>query len=104
MSSTSRRGLVAGALAAVSLSGCYVVPIGSDGMAVYPAAAVPAVVAPAPVYAAPAPAFAPSSTPIPSTMNARLYPYSNVAGTLNLPSTLLQNAAAIRNALARHRA
>ena len=91
MSSTSRRGLVAGALAAVSLSGCYVVPIGSDGMAVYPAAAVPAVVAPAPVYAAPAPAFAPSSTPIPSTMNARLYPSNDLAAQTGMLSGTVTN-------------
>jgi galactose-1-phosphate uridylyltransferase len=41
--------------------------------------------------------------PLHAHLNARLYPYSNVAGTLNLPSTLLQSAAAIRNALSRHR-
>ena len=41
--------------------------------------------------------------PLHAHLNARLYPYSNVAGTLNLPSTLLQSAAAIRSALARHR-
>jgi galactose-1-phosphate uridylyltransferase len=40
--------------------------------------------------------------PLHAHINARLYPYSNVAGTLNLPSTLLQTAAAIRNALGRH--
>jgi galactose-1-phosphate uridylyltransferase len=40
--------------------------------------------------------------PLHAHINARLYPYSNVAGTLNLPSTLLQSATAIRNALGRH--
>jgi galactose-1-phosphate uridylyltransferase len=40
--------------------------------------------------------------PLHAHINARLYPYSNVAGTLNLPSTLLQSAAAIRHALRRH--
>jgi len=40
--------------------------------------------------------------PLHAHLNARLYPYSNVAGTLNLPSTLVQSAAAIRNALRRH--
>ncbi|MGB0059332.1 DUF4921 family protein [Candidatus Binatus sp.] len=40
--------------------------------------------------------------PIHAHINARLYPYSNVAGTLNLPGTLLQSAAAIRNAIGRH--
>jgi hypothetical protein len=91
MSSTSRRGLVAGALAAVSLSGCYVVPIGSDGMAVYPAAAVPAAVAPAAVYAAPASAFPPSSMPIPSTMNARLYPSNDLAAQTGVLSGTVTN-------------
>ena len=40
--------------------------------------------------------------PLHAHLNARLYPYSNVAGTLNLPGTLLQSAAAIRDALLRH--
>ncbi|MFZ0886881.1 MAG: DUF4921 family protein [Candidatus Binataceae bacterium] len=39
--------------------------------------------------------------PLHAHVNARLYPYSNVAGTLNLPRTLLESAAAIRKALAR---
>ncbi|HEY6393891.1 MAG TPA: DUF4921 family protein [Candidatus Binataceae bacterium] len=40
--------------------------------------------------------------PLHAHINARLYPYSNVAGTLNIPSTLLESAAAIRKAMARH--
>lgn len=39
--------------------------------------------------------------PLHAHINARLYPYSNVAGTLNLPNTLLESAAAIRRSLAR---
>jgi galactose-1-phosphate uridylyltransferase len=39
--------------------------------------------------------------PLHAHINARLYPYSNVTGTLNLPSTLLQSAAALRNAMRR---
>lgn len=39
--------------------------------------------------------------PLHAHVNARLYPYSNVAGTLNLPNTLLESAAAIRRSLAR---
>jgi UDPglucose--hexose-1-phosphate uridylyltransferase len=39
--------------------------------------------------------------PLHAHVNARLYPYSNVAGTLNIPKTLLESAAAIRKALAR---
>lgn len=41
------------------------------------------------------------SLPLHAHVNARLYPYSNVAGTLNLPRTLLESAVAIRKALAR---
>ncbi len=39
--------------------------------------------------------------PLHAHINGRLYPYSNVAGTLNLPSMLPQNVAALRKALAR---
>ncbi|HUY28746.1 MAG TPA: DUF4921 family protein [Candidatus Binataceae bacterium] len=39
--------------------------------------------------------------PLHAHINARLYPYSNVAGTLNLPNTLLASATAIREAIAR---
>jgi galactose-1-phosphate uridylyltransferase len=37
--------------------------------------------------------------PLHAHINARLYPYSNVAGTLNVPSTLLHSAIAIGKAL-----
>ena len=37
--------------------------------------------------------------PLHAHINARLYPYSNVAGTLNIPGTLLQSAIAIRKAI-----
>ncbi|MGA2410841.1 MAG: DUF4921 family protein [Candidatus Binataceae bacterium] len=39
--------------------------------------------------------------PLHAHINGRLYPYSNVAGTLNLPSVLAQNVAALRKVLAR---
>jgi len=39
--------------------------------------------------------------PLHAHVNARHYPYSNVGGTLNLPSTLLESAAAIRGAVER---
>lgn len=39
--------------------------------------------------------------PLHAHINGRLYPYSNVAGTLNLPSQLVQNVAALRRALSR---
>jgi galactose-1-phosphate uridylyltransferase len=38
-------------------------------------------------------------SPLHAHINGRLFPYSNVAGTLNLPSQLVQNAAALRKAL-----
>ncbi len=41
------------------------------------------------------------SLPLHVHVNARFYPYSNVAGTLNVPRTLLESAAALRKALAR---
>ena len=40
--------------------------------------------------------------PLHAHINSRLYPYSAVAGTLNLPSVLVQNVAALRRALERH--
>jgi galactose-1-phosphate uridylyltransferase len=40
--------------------------------------------------------------PLHAHINGRLYPYSNVAGTLNLPNQLVQNVAALRKALARN--
>jgi galactose-1-phosphate uridylyltransferase len=40
--------------------------------------------------------------PLHAHINGRLYPYSNVAGTLNLPSQLVQNVAALRKALTRN--
>lgn len=39
--------------------------------------------------------------PLHAHINGRLYPYSNVAGTLNLPSQLVHNVAALRKALSR---
>ncbi|HTY57078.1 MAG TPA: DUF4921 family protein [Candidatus Binataceae bacterium] len=39
--------------------------------------------------------------PLHAHVNARLFPYSNVAGTLNLPSTLFNNTAAAREKLKR---
>jgi galactose-1-phosphate uridylyltransferase len=39
--------------------------------------------------------------PLHAHINGRLYPYSNVAGTLNLPSQLVQNVAALRRMLSR---
>jgi galactose-1-phosphate uridylyltransferase len=43
-----------------------------------------------------------AGVPLHAHINGRLYPYSNVAGTLNLPSVLAQNVSALRKALARN--
>ncbi len=40
--------------------------------------------------------------PLHAHINARLFPYSNVAGTLNLPNTLLERTAAIRRLMKHH--
>lgn len=62
------RVLVTGSFAAVSLTGCYVVPVAPDGTPVHGAAvAVPA--APVPVYPA----------NVPSVLQARLYPSNDIA-------------------------
>lgn len=39
--------------------------------------------------------------PLHAHVNGRLFPYSNVAGTLNLPKSLLHSAAAVRHAMQR---
>jgi UDPglucose--hexose-1-phosphate uridylyltransferase len=39
--------------------------------------------------------------PLHAHVNARIYPYSNVAGTLNLPSSLIERTAAARHVLKR---
>lgn len=39
--------------------------------------------------------------PLHAHINARLFPYSNVAGTLNIPSTLIEKTVGLRKALAR---
>ena len=67
MSRSTSRVLVAGSLAAAVLTGCYVVPVAPDGTPMHGAVAVP--VAPAPLYA----------QPLPSLLQARLYPSNEMA-------------------------
>jgi galactose-1-phosphate uridylyltransferase len=43
-----------------------------------------------------------AGVPLHAHINGRLFPYSNVAGTLNLPNELVRNVAALRKALARN--
>jgi hypothetical protein len=61
------RVLIACSLAAAAVTGCYVVPVAPDGTPIAAAVAVP--VPPAPVYAA----------PMPSVLQARLYPANEIA-------------------------
>ena len=109
----SRRTLVAGLLAAGALSGCYVVPVASDGTpiypaaAVYPAIAVPTVQGPGPNFGAPvsgrsarttnvspqpALALADAAGPaVPAPLQARLYPSNDVASETGMLSGTVTN-------------
>jgi hypothetical protein len=70
----------AAALAAVSLAGCVVVPLGPDG--------VPAVVLPA---GAPPPAVVPAPAPAPLTLAVRLYPTNATAAGTGVISGAVTN-------------
>lgn len=115
MLQTSRRVLLAGLLAAGGLSGCYVVPVASDGTPIYPVAAVyPAI--PVPTVQGPGPNFgAPVSGPsvrttyaqqqqsattrladaagpaMPAPLQARLYPSNDVATETGMLSGTVTN-------------
>jgi hypothetical protein len=121
MSSTSRRVLVAGSLAAVGLSGCVLVPVASDGTPIYPMAgpAYPAVAVPVPTvqgsgpnYLAPVPGrsarpangpqaiayaapvadpAAPAGPAVPTALQARLYPSNEVATETGMLSGTVTN-------------
>jgi hypothetical protein len=102
MSSTSRHVLVAGALAAVGLSGCVLVPVASDGTPIYPLAGpaypavavpVPTVQGPGPNYLAPVPGrnAAPAGPGVPAALQARLYPSNEVATETGMLSGTVTN-------------
>ncbi len=77
---SSRRVLVAGTFAAVTLSGCYVVPIAPNGTPIYPAGS--AVVVPAPpayVGSAAPPGYVVTHPAAPNVLQARLYPSNELA-------------------------
>lgn len=84
----SKRVMGAGAFAALALSGCYVVPVAPDGSPLYPAVNVPAPIVygaqPAPVAMAPAP-------PMPSVLQARLYPSNDAATRVGMLSGSVTN-------------
>jgi hypothetical protein len=109
MSSTSRRVLVAGSLAAVGLSGCVMVPVASDGTPIYAAVApaYPAIAVPVPTVQASGPnAFAPvppqnaranatlasaAGPAAPAALQARLYPSNEVATETGMLSGTVTN-------------
>lgn len=74
MSPISRRPIVAGALAGIALTGCYVIPMAPDGTPLY--SALPYPYAPAPVAVAP-PVV--SGAAMPAVLQARLYPSNDIA-------------------------
>jgi len=74
------RVLVAASVAAI-LAGCYVVPVAPDGTPMHGAAAIAVPVAPAPVYAA----------PMPSLLQARLYPSNEAASQSGMLSGTVTN-------------
>src|SRR5215831_12220346 len=109
MLNASCRAIVAGGVAAVSLAGCVMVPVASDGTPIYPMAApaypavavpVPTVQGPGPNYLAPVPGrtsrsnggvtpppyappaaepIAPAGPAAPASLQARLYPSNETA-------------------------
>ena len=76
---STSRALLAGCFAASTLAGCYVVPVAPDGTPLHGAMAVP--VAPAPVVAA----------PMPSVLQARLYPSNEAATQVGMLSGTVTN-------------
>jgi len=95
MFSTSRRVLVAGSVAAVGLTGCYVVPVAPDGTPLYPAVQVPAIaVPPPPSYVAPGappPSYAMPTPAAPAVLQARLYPSNDAATQTGMLSGTVTN-------------
>ncbi len=70
--------MIAGALTAVSLGGCYVVPVTPDGRPIYPPVPAMAVPAYGPPTAPPRD-YVLANAPGPSVLQARLYPSNDVA-------------------------
>ena len=103
--STSKRVFVAGSIAALALSGCMVVPLAADGTPIYPPVAAypfpavagypyPAVTTVpyrAPTYAPSSSVAAASGVPIPSVLQARLYPSNEIASRTGMLSGTVTN-------------
>jgi hypothetical protein len=85
--------MVAGSFAALSLTGCYVVPVAPDGSPIYSTARVPAV-AVGPGYivpSAPAGAYVLPNAAVPNVLQARLYPSNDVATQTGMLSGTVTN-------------
>ncbi len=90
MYGNSKRVAVAGSLAALALSGCVVVPVGPDGSPVYPTVAAVPYRAP-PAYASVPAVVAVPSAPVPSVLQARLYPSNEIASRTGMLSGTVTN-------------
>ena len=78
---SASRVFVAGSLAAATLTGCYVVPVAPDGTPIHGPAAIAVPVAPGPLY----------SAPMPSLLQARLYPSNEAASQSGMLSGTVTN-------------
>lgn len=100
--SISIRVAAGGSLAALVLSGCYIVPVAPDGTPLYPAIPVPAPivygsapvvanVAPPTIVSSPAPAVSMPGPPMPAVLPARLYPANDAATKVGMLSGSVTN-------------
>jgi hypothetical protein len=78
---SASRVFVAASVAAATLTGCYVVPVAPDGTPIHGPAAIAVPVAPAPIYTA----------PMPSLLQARLYPSNEAASQSGMLSGTVTN-------------
>jgi hypothetical protein len=92
MSRISTRALIAGAVAAALLSGCYVVPVTPDGRPVYPGGASGTMVVPAyPISNPPSRDAGFGGAPVPNILQARLYPSNDAATQTGMLSGTVTN-------------
>lgn len=86
------RALIASSFAAVSLTGCYVVPVAPDGTPIYPA--VRGAAAPVPAYPAASVqtgAYVAANAAAPNVLQARLYPSNDLATQTGMLSGTVTN-------------
>jgi len=97
MARTSKRVFVAGSIAALALSGCMVVPLAPDGtpiystVATYPYPAVTTVPYRPPGYVSAPPVTAASGAPVPTVLQARLYPSNEIASRTGMLAGTVTN-------------